>query len=219
MKKNRKILFLSLMALFFAIIFIWGLSYYIKGATSGLIYRRINEVPSVNTIIVLGASVHSDGQLSPILQDRVDTALKLYRKGKGKNFLLSGDHREDTYDEVNAMRNYLIERDVPATDIYTDPAGIDTYDSMYRSAKIYSVSKAIVVTQSFHLPRALYIAKNLGMDYVGFPAYSVQYKTEANLLRREKLANIKAIYELGMHHIPTTMGEKVPIPASRDTLN
>ncbi|MGB8705622.1 MAG: ElyC/SanA/YdcF family protein [Gillisia sp.] len=217
MKKNKKILFASLLALIFAIIFIWGLSYYIKSSTAELVYHKLGEVTPVNTIIVLGASVHSDGQLSPILQDRVDTALKLYRNGKGKNFLLSGDHREDTYDEVNAMRNYLIEKNVPEEDIFTDPAGIDTYDSMFRSSKIYNVSNAVVVTQAFHLPRALYIAKHLGLNYVGFPAFSAQYKTEPNLLRREKLANIKAIYELGVHHLPNTMGKKTPIPTSSDS--
>lgn len=203
MKKFKKFLSYILLFLLLGIVAVLGLHEYIQYNTSSEIYQDINSLPASHTVIVLGASVHSDGKLSPILKDRVDTALELYRKGKAKQFLLSGDNREEDYDEVSAMKNYLLERNVPADIISTDPAGIDTYDSMYRSGLVYDVPSAVVVTQEFHLPRTLFIAKNLGYDYKGYAAHSVSYSTEQKLQSREKLANVKAVFELITDHTPS----------------
>jgi len=192
----KKIIRFILILLALGILVIWGVSIYIQEVTVSNIFEDIETIPAKTTVIVLGASVHSDGKLSPILQDRVDTALDLYNKGKVKSFLLSGDNRTDDYNEVSAMRNYLLDRCVPEAIIFIDPAGLDTFDSMYRSKKIYEVPDAVVVTQNFHLPRTLFIAQNLGLDYIGFPAYARHYKTEKSLIRREKLANFKAIFEI-----------------------
>jgi SanA protein len=196
MNKLKKILRFILFLFALGILVIWGVSIYIQQVTVSSIYEDIETLPNTHTVIVLGASVHSDGKLSPILQDRVDTALNLYKKGKVKRFLLSGDNRTDDYDEVSAMRNYLLDRCVPETIIFVDPAGLDTFDSMYRSMKVYEVPDAVVVTQNFHLPRTLFIAQNLGLNYIGFPAISRYYKTESSLIRREKLANVKAVFEI-----------------------
>jgi len=195
---NRLKKFLQFILILFAlgILVIWGISIYIQQITVSSIYEEIETLPAAHTVIVLGASVHSDGKLSPILQDRVDTALDLYKKDKVKRFLLSGDNRTDDYDEVSAMRNYLLDRCVPEAIIFTDSAGLDTFDSMYRSRKIYDIPDAVVVTQNFHLPRTLFIAKHLGLNYIGFPATPVLYKTESSLIRREKLANVKAVFEI-----------------------
>ena len=195
---NRLKKFIRFILILFAlgILFIWGISLYIQQVTVSNIYKNIENLPATNTVIVLGASVHSDGKLSPILQDRVDTALNLYNNAKVKRFLLSGDNRTDDYDEVSAMRNYLLDRCVPESIIFIDPAGLDTFDSMYRSSKVFDIPEAIVVTQMFHLPRTLFIAQNLGLNYIGFPATSGLYKTENSLVRREKLANVKAIFEI-----------------------
>ncbi len=215
MTKLKRISLLFLLLLAFGTIFIWGLNFYILQATSSRTYQSISNLPAAHTVIILGASVHSDGKLSPILQDRVDTGLKLYRNGKVERFLLSGDNRVEDYDEVSAMRNYLINLGVPEAHIFTDPAGIDTYDSMYRSQAVFEVPSAIVVTQNFHLPRTLFIAKNLGLDYRGYAAESKNYKTDDRMIRREKLANFKALYELVSHHIPAAMGEKIPITGNK----
>lgn len=215
MTKLKRISLLSLLVLVFGLILIWGLNIYILQATNSRTFTSIETLPKAHTVIILGASVYSDGTLSPILQDRVDTGLKLYRNGKVKRFLLSGDNRSEDYDEVNAMRNYLINLGVPDTHIFIDPAGIDTYDSMYRANAIFEVPSAIVVTQQFHLPRTLFIAKNLGLSYRGYPAESNKYKTEDHLRRREKLANFKALYELVSHHIPAAMGEKIPVSGTK----
>ncbi len=211
MNRFKKILIYVLIILGGGISFIWGINTYIQESTEDDIFEEISDLPTSNTIIVLGASVHSDGKLSPILQDRVDTALNIFRAGKASQFLLSGDNRRNDYDEVSAMKNYLLERDVPENLIFTDPAGIDTYDSMYRSNFIYQVPNAIVVTQNFHLPRTLFIAKSLGLDYIGISAKAKHYKTENSLIRREKLANIKALWEVITNNAPENMGEKIPV--------
>lgn len=211
MNRLKKYIIYLLIILGGGIAFIWGLSTYVIEISSDKIYSNISKLPQSNTIIVLGASVHSDGKLSPILRDRVDTALDIFRSGRAKQFLLSGDNRRNDYDEVSAMKNYLMERDVPENLIFTDPAGLDTYDSMYRSNNIYKIPNAIVVTQKFHLPRALFIAESLGLNYIGFPATERYYETENNLIRREKLANIKAIWELIIKQEPKTMGKEIPV--------
>ena len=211
MKKLKKPLLIFLLSLSLMVVAIWGLHIYIIHSTNSRIYEKITDVPSFHTVIILGASVHADGKLSPILQDRVDTGLRLYRSGKAKRFLLSGDNRSSDYDEVNSMRNYLIERNVPEEHIFIDPAGIDTYDSMYRSRNVFKVYDAIVVTQEFHLPRTLFIAKNLGFNYYGYPAISKKYRTESSLKRREKLANFKALYEVVSRQVPAGMNESVPV--------
>ena len=211
MKKLKKILIFSIICISLLVIAIWGLHIYIVKSTNSRIYEKIAEVPSFHTVIILGASVHSDGKLSPILQDRVDTGLHLYRSGKAKRFLLSGDNRRSDYDEVNAMRNYLLDRDVPEEHIFIDPAGIDTYDSMYRSRAVFKIHDAIVVTQKFHLPRTMFIATRLGFNYYGYPAISKKYQTESSLKRREKLANFKALYEVISQQIPSGMEEVTPV--------
>jgi len=211
MKKLKKILIFSIICISLLVIAIWGLHIYIVKSTNSRIYEKIAEVPSFHTVIILGASVHSDGKLSPILQDRVDTGLHLYRSGKAKRFLLSGDNRRSDYDEVNAMRNYLLDRDVPKEHIFIDPAGIDTYDSMYRSRAVFKIHDAIVVTQEFHLPRTMFIATRLGFNYYGYPAISKKYQTESSLKRREKLANFKALYEVISQQIPSGMEEVTPV--------
>ena len=174
-----------------------------------MLIKNMQDIPEITTAIVLGASVHSDGKLSPILKDRVDTAYLLYESGKVENFLLSGDHTTDDYDEVNSMKNYLLGKGVPQNKITLDHAGLDTYDSMYRSKALFDMDSAIVITQSFHLPRSLFIAKHLGLNYKGFAAKPQDYKATQQIIFREKLANIKAIWELVINAKPTTLKKRI----------
>lgn len=176
-----------------------------------LIYKDASTVPSAYTVIVLGASVRPDGSLSPILKDRVDTALELYQTKKVKRILVSGDHGQVEYDEVNAMKSYLMEQGVPIEDIFLDHAGFDTYDSMYRAQRIFQVDTAIVVTQDFHLPRAVYIGNKMDMRVYGVSADKRVYPSNDHLQRREWLANLKAWYELNIDQRPTYEGDVIPI--------
>ncbi len=168
----------------------------------------------VYTGIVLGASVRPDKSLSPILRDRVDAALLAYRKGKIEKFLLSGDHGQADYDEVNAMKNYLNAQSVPDEDIFLDHAGFDTYDSMIRAKSIFEVDKAIIFTQKFHLPRAIYVGRNLGLEVHGYVADRENYEPTSYLQRREWLANIKAWTEIYLESKPTFSGDVIPITGS-----
>lgn len=205
MKRLKKIILASVIGLILIIFLVLGVEAIFQRQTAGLIYNDISRLPPAETVIILGASVHADGKLSPILQDRVDTAIRLYENGKVDNFLVTGDHRSDDYNEVAAMVNYLTENGIDKSLITADHAGLDTYDSMYRAGKLFDIKSATVVTQAFHLPRTLFIASNLGFDYRGFVADQRNYQTEYRLKQREKLANFKALWEVLLKKEPRTL--------------
>ncbi|WP_295179241.1 ElyC/SanA/YdcF family protein [uncultured Christiangramia sp.] len=205
MKKLKKFILFSVIGIVLIIFTILGIEAIFLRHTSEDIYSDISKIPPRETVIVLGASVHSDGKLSPILKDRVDTAIKLYRSNKVKNFHVTGDHRTEDYNEIAAMVSYLRERGIPQNRITSDHAGLDTYDSMYRAGKLFNIENATVVTQEFHLPRALFISDQLGFNYFGFTADQRTYQTEYRLKQREKLANVKALWEVLINKEPSTM--------------
>jgi SanA protein len=205
MRRLKKIIVYFVIGLVLIIFTILGLEAIFQRHTKDLIYRDISELPPAETVIILGASVHANGKLSPILKDRVDTAIRLYESNKVEKFLVTGDHRSDDYNEVAAMVNYLEENGIDKSLITSDHAGLDTYDSMYRAGKLFGVDDAIVVTQAFHLPRTLFIASKLGLDYKGFTADQRAYQTEYRLKQREKLANFKALWEVLLKKEPSTL--------------
>lgn len=204
MKRIIRAILSLLILLTLAVLIILGFEAFIKKDTSPLLYKKIEEVSPAETVIVLGASVFASGRMSAVLKERVDTAFELYQRKKVKRFLLSGDHRSDDYDEVNTMKNYLLLKGVPAENILLDHSGFDTYDSMYRSKTVFDIKDAIVVTQKFHLPRALFIAKHLKLDYKGLAAKQ-QNRSSNQLLQREKLANFKALWEVVMQRPPKSL--------------
>ena len=139
-------------------------------SAAGSIVRNPEDAPTAQVAIVLGARVFNDGTPSSMLADRLETAIKLYKLGKVHKLLLSGDHGRKNYDEVNAMLKYVVARGVPTEDVFTDHAGFDTYDTMYRARDVFQVHSAIIVTQRFHLARAVYTARKLGLEAVGVVA-------------------------------------------------
>lgn len=174
------------------------------------------DLPSnADAILVLGAGLKSDGTPSDILRDRLDTALDIYRTGICSRFLLSGDHGSRNYNEVGAMKRYLISKEVPEDAIFLDHAGFSTYDSMYRARDIFLIRKVIVITTAYHLPRALYIARKLGLDAWGIPSDKHEYIFIRDYTKREYLARIKDFFKV---HIfcskPVYLGEPIPIQTS-----
>jgi SanA protein len=211
MRKFLNIVVFLVVGVLLAVVF---LQVYVQQTSAKFMEEDLAALNPVYTGIVLGASVRPDKSLSPILKDRVDAALLAYNAGKIQKFLLSGDHGQADYDEVNAMKNYLNSYDVPDSDIFLDHAGFDTYDSMIRAKSIFQVDKAIVFTQKFHLPRAIYLGRNLGMDLRGYVVDPSNYEPTSYLQRREWLANIKAWTEIHIEKKPVFSGDVIPITGS-----
>lgn len=150
-----------------------------------------NDKPAYDAIIVLGCGVYEDGTPTPLLSDRLDAAISLYHAGVAPKLLMSGDHYKDNYNEVAVMREYALERGVPSEDIFMDHAGLSTYDSMYRAANIFEIKSSVVVTQEYHLSRALYLANSLGIDSVGVIATGHTFQAQPYYSLREVLARSK----------------------------
>ncbi|GAL01695.1 SanA protein [Nonlabens ulvanivorans] len=210
----RKFLNLTVFTILGIVLLVIILQFHVNRSSRDLIFENANDLEPTYVGLVLGASVRPDKSLSPILQDRVDKAFELYHNGIIKKFLLSGDHGQKEYDEVNAMRRYLNDKGVPNEDIFLDHAGFDTYDSMFRAREVFQVEKAIVITQKFHLPRAIYVGEKMGLELQGYIADNREYPGNAHFTRREWLANIKAWIELNIEKSPTYSGKSIPITGS-----
>lgn len=172
----------------------------------------IDELAPAPVAIVLGAAVKRDGTPSHALEDRLQQALELYRAGKVKKLLLSGDHGAAHYDETNTMRRWMQERGVPGEDLFCDHAGFSTYDTFARAKCIFGVERAIVVTQRFHLARALYTAQEFGIDAQGTPCDRRTYRKGAWFEVRELGSRTKACIQAGwLKPDPQLLGPPIPI--------
>jgi len=172
-------------------------------------------------VIVPGALVYPNGSPSAMLQDRLDMALKIFQGGFTDRILVSGDHGQNDYDEVGAMRNYLLAAGVPAEKVFMDHAGFDTYDTLYRAKAVFAVKRALITTQDFHLYRALYIGQQLGLDIQGVAcAYARDYWSPRYRLR-EFPARVKSFLDCEVLKTkPTFSGPVIPISGdSRLTLD
>lgn len=164
-------------------------------STRAAIFLSPEDVPPRELGIVPGARVHPDGRPSPALDDRLLAAAELYHAGRVRRILVSGDGAAPEYDEVLAMRRRLEELGVPPGDVLTDRLGLRTIDTMRRAARIYGVSRAVVCTQDFHLPRSLFLARREGIDAVGLVADRRVYPREAWFRFREMAARVMAFLE------------------------
>lgn len=170
-------------------------------------------------ILILGCGVREDGTPSGMLEDRLLTGIRLYEQGAAKKLIVSGDHGRKDYDEVNLMKQYAMERGVPSEDIFMDHAGFSTYESMYRARDIFQVRKMIVVTQRYHLYRALYTADAMGMEAWGVSADLRSYGGQKIRDARELLARAKDfLYCIGKPE-PTYLGEAIPVNGDGNLTN
>ena len=170
-----------------------------------------SETPSQQVGIVFGAAIYSNERLSTVLRDRMDTAIRLYQDGVVQKLLVSGDNRFDNYDEPGAMMTYAIERGVPADDIQPDYAGRRTYDTCYRARHIFQVESAVLVTQDFHLPRALFICNSLGVEAVGSAADLRRYRGTSWYNIRETGATWLALWDVISGKRAEVLGQPIPI--------
>ncbi len=171
------------------------------------------QAPPRGVAIVFGAGLRRDGSPSAVLRDRVATAADLYFNGKAEKLLMSGDNRFDDYNEPAAMQAYALRLGVPAEAIVLDYAGRRTYDTCYRARAIFGLEKVILVTQAFHLPRALYTCNALGVDAVGVIADQREYRRLARLFwfTRETIATLAALVDVHLLHPLPILGDPEPI--------
>jgi SanA protein len=170
------------------------------------------RVPRAQAALVLGAQVMPNGKPSSMLSDRITAAEELYKAGRVDKLLLSGDHGRVKYDEVGTMRRILLERGIPADDIFTDHAGFDTWDSAQRARRVFNVRSAVVVTQGFHMARALYDARHAGLEATGFIADRRDYgRVMARLRVREAAARVKTLGDVVTGADPHFLGAQIPI--------
>ena len=203
-----------LIACFVIGIFIFSINFYIVKSTETYVFSDIKKLPKVDAIIVLGAKVSKE-KLSYVLEDRLIAGVNIIYANKAQALLLSGDHGQKEYDEVNSMRKYILRRNfkIKKEQIFMDHAGFDTYDSMFRAKEIFGIKSAIIVTQDFHINRSVYIARSLGIDAYGFAVDESIYKESLrfNWRIRELLTRVKAFKDVLISSKPTFLGEKIPI--------
>ena len=168
----------------------------------------VDVVPQTEVALILGASVFR-GSPSPILAERADTAIALYKKGKISKILVTGDNGALSYDEVTPVRKYLLDAGVASPDIFLDHAGFDTYISMYRAREVFLTRSLTIVTQDFHLPRALWIARHLGLEAYGVVAEGGEHSPYDYV--REIPASIKALFDVIVNRQPKYLGPTLPL--------
>lgn len=184
----------------------------VVGTSSGRIVSSDDAATSdADAIVVLGALVYQDGTPSPILQDRLDNGIALYKAGAAPKIIMSGDHGTASYDEVNGMKQYAIAQGVPAEDIFCDHAGFSTYESMYRAKHVFGAERIVVSTQTYHLYRALYDAVGLGLDAVGVPSDFRAFKEQLMWDAREVPARSKDLVKAALGAPPTFEGEPIDL--------
>lgn len=216
-KLNKRGLFIVKLLILGLIIFIVVISLTLKSVNNYKKYiYNIEDIPIKDaTIIVLGAGVKENGEPSDILVDRLETSLEVFNSNIGNNFILSGDHGREDYNEVGAMKEYISNFDIDEEIIFMDHAGFSTYDTMYRAKNIFKVDKAIIVTNEYHLPRALYIARKLGIEAYGVKSDKRNYFFMESYKKREILAKIKDfIYVNIIKPESKFLGDSIPVDSS-----
>ena len=201
-------------------IIIFGINLFVKISTSKQIIEE-NEyanLSDIDCIIVLGAGIWGD-KPSPILEDRLTAGIKLYQNNVSNKIIMSGDHGTKEHDEVNVMKNFAIEKGIPSESIFMDHAGFSTYDSIYRAKEVFQTKKIIIVTQKYHLYRAIYIAKRLGLEAYGVCAEPKQYRGDIMREIREILARDKDFVKCIFKPEPTYLGDTIPVSGNGDITN
>lgn len=183
-----------------------------------VIKEKLKEEKEIDCILVLGAGVKNE-KPTYMLEDRLLQGIDIYKDKIATKIIMSGDHGREEYDEVNIMKNYAKERGVNSEDIFMDHAGFSTYESIYRAKEIFEAKKIIIVTQKYHLYRALYIAMSLGVEAYGIPSNLRIYTGQLIRDVREIIARDKEFFKCIIKPKPTYLGEKIPTSSNGDITN
>lgn len=187
----------SVLILLFLILVPFSLRKYIEQRYESKIYTDVADVPEIKIGIVFGAGLDETASFpSDVLKDRLDTAASLYKAGKIHKFLMTGDNSSPSHNETKVMVDTAIASGVSSLDIARDDEGIRTYDSCYRAKAIYGIDQAILITQGFHLPRAMYICESLGIEVVGVVADKSTYQDDWQFELRDYAATVLAFWQI-----------------------
>ncbi len=223
-KKMLKTFFLIVVAAIgLGFLSIVALNAYVTGTSSDNIVASSDFSEDVfdnsyDCIIVLGAGLRN-GTPSPMLKDRLEKGISLYKSGVAPKLLMSGDHGRENYNEVQVMKQYAIDAGVPSQDIFMDHAGFSTYETMVRAQDIFDVKSPVIVTQQYHLHRAVYIASRLDFNCLGVPTDPCTYGGESKRTIREYIARCKDVATVLLNIPPTYGGDKIPITGDGNATN
>ena len=203
---------LSLLLFSVAFMGIAAMQWDIRTSTKPYLYASVEDAPSRPVALVFGAGIVSGREPSVVLRDRLLTAIELYKAGKVKKLLVTGDNGSLDYNEVAVMRRFALRHGVPGHAVVKDHAGFRTYDSCYRARDVFEVRSAILVTQAFHLPRAVYLARKMGIDAVGVAADRRTYLNSDRYQLREWPASAFAWVQVNITHPrPRYLGPRIPV--------
>lgn len=220
-KKLYKCLFAVSCVMATGVALLFGIQTYVKkqAAEHILSMAEAEQMSDFDCILVLGCKVKENGVPSDMLADRLATGVALQQAGVSTKLLMSGDHGQEEYNEVAVMKQYAMDKGVASSDIFMDHAGFSTYDSVYRAKEIFEAKKVVIVTQEYHLYRALYVAEELGMEAYGVAADTRTYFGQAKRDVREVLARVKDFCKAFVQAKPIYLGEIIPINGNGDVTN
>jgi vancomycin permeability regulator SanA len=198
-----------------------GINLYVKNSYAERIIssEEAADLKGIDCILVLGCQVKDDGSPSDMLKDRLRRSIEVYNLGAAPKILMSGDHGQEDYDEVGTMKKYAVDAGLASEDIFMDHAGFSTYESVYRAKEIFGADRIIIITQKYHLYRALYIAGKLGIEAYGVPSDYYIYAGQSYREVREILARCKDFVTTILKPEPKYMGEAIPISGNGDVTN
>lgn len=215
----KRILKLTILLIILVIILVFSINLYVIQSTKNkIINLETTSLEDVDCILILGAGIWGD-KPSPMLEDRLKYGIEAYNNNLSNKIIVSGDHGREEYDEVNVMKDYIIENNISSENIFMDHAGFSTYDSIYRAKKIFEAKKIIIVTQGYHLYRALHIAKSLDIEAYGIAADPRQYSGQIFRELREILARNKDFIKCIFKPKPTYLGNTIPVSGNGNITN
>ena len=196
------------------------IDFFVIISTQNQILKTNDEknIEDIDCILILGAGVWGN-RPSPMLEDRLEEGIKLYQEGISEKLLMTGDHGSAEYDEVNTMKDYALSKGIPSEDVFMDHAGFSTYESIYRAKAIFKAKKVIIITQKYHLYRALYIANCLGLDAYGVASNPREYAGQTFRELREVLARNNDFLKCIVKPKPTYLGDTISLKGNGNVTN
>lgn len=218
MKILKRLAAIILAAVLVCAVFVCGINFYVKQKAKPYVLTRETAGEGYDCVLVLGCGVWGDTP-SHMLEDRLLEGVALCQGGASRKLLMSGDHGREGYDEVNVMKKFAVDRGIPSENVFMDHAGFSTYESMYRAKEIFEAEKILIVTQDYHLYRAIYDARALGLEAYGVASNPRSYGGQLYRDLREILARNKDFVYSIIKPEPTYLGEAIPVQGNGDLTN